>query len=83
VCAAKTLGGPGTIGQSQRRLLYVDVDADARAVGLCSRELRPRGAVGLEAPGHIVTESVGEGDVVWEAPPRGCDPSGLRCGLPL
>jgi hypothetical protein len=33
VCAAKTLGGPGTIGQSQRRLLYMDVDADTDAAG--------------------------------------------------
>ena len=66
MCAAKTLGGPGTIGQSQRRLLYVDVDADARAVGLCSRELRPRGAVGLEGLKHRAMSSLNpSGKEMW------------------
>jgi hypothetical protein len=31
----------------------------------------------------VVVGSLWEGDVVWEAPQRGCDPTGLRCGFPL
>jgi hypothetical protein len=64
-----TLSSPGVIGQSQRRLLYADAGSgyarELSPVGIRSRGLRRRRAVGLEAP-REVAGSVWKG-VVWEA----------------